>query len=233
MKALHAKRKKKQSGPTRGEPAEPTSTDYSPDTSNAPLDFTSPPSSQTHTRRSKSTIRSSAILSSSVDKPTFTTTTTTGPFEYAATSASAQDRALSGEMTPPFPCVSERGSTPDYSRREGHFSQSHTGSALLSNRINAMEAQVSKMASQVSSNVHVINQVLDAQKSIKEMLIILIPSSHTRVAPSTHTERDMTSPADDIAHSYTLMALELQCKAWPPHAAPWITGHIFHHRRPG
>ena len=55
--------------------------------------------------RSSSTIPSSLIPGSSVEEPTFTTTTTTGPGCYAPTSHSAQDPCVRGEATPAFPQV--------------------------------------------------------------------------------------------------------------------------------
>ena len=80
----------------------------------------------------------------------------------------------------------QRACTPDYSRRDGNHNSSNHNADMLSLRIGAMEAQVSEMASQVSGNVQVINEVLIAQQSIKEMLSSLLPLNQTRLDLSTH-----------------------------------------------
>ena len=61
----------------------------------------------------------------------------------------------------------------------------HRNAEMLALRIGAMEAQVTEMASQVNVNAQVINEVLLAQQSIKEMISSLLPLNQTGLSLST------------------------------------------------
>ena len=87
----------------------------------------------------------------------------------------------------------QRPRTPEYVQRCDTINHTSGGSQYFANRLGAMEAQVQEMAAQVTNNVHVINEVLLAQRSIKDLLTSFLPS-HAHAIQSVRTGMSNDAP---------------------------------------